>query len=390
MNIAFSSFHVRAVAIVTIAALVAWTFGLPSWIHTASAANVTNFSDTLSTSEPSVGAQHTIALTTASAWGDVADQLFEFALDPDTNFFDASAITFGDLTLSPGTISLVNGSGSCAGGTEIFFDSGNSDANTVAFGVCAGDTIATGTALTFEIGTGNTITNPATSSTSYVIRLQGAIPDNGDTRVAITDTVTVTAAVETTFAFRVQGTSTGLTINDEPVATVDSTTATSVAFGTVSPGGGNAEFLAQRLEVDTNALNGFTVTVFADQTLTAGNLATIDEFIDGAGTGSSTLWASPSNTFGTPDTYGHWGLTSDDDDVGSSTLVYGVGSALYVGNFINNPIPVFYHNAAVDDTNNEQAGESFAHVGYKIEIGTLQEAATDYQATLTYVATPVF
>jgi hypothetical protein len=51
------------------------------------------------------------------------------------------------------------------------------------------------------------------------------------------------------------------------------------------------------------------------------------------------------------------------------------------------PVEVFKHNGPADGTT-QDIGK--ARVGYKVEISALQEAGSDYTATLTYVATPVF
>jgi hypothetical protein len=65
---------------------------------------------------------------------------------------------------------------------------------------------------------------------------------------------------------------------------------------------------------------------------------------------------------------------------------------LYSGgdNFVSastTPVEVFRHDGPTDGS---VAGEGTAQVIYKQEISALQEAANDYTATLTYVATPVF
>ena len=51
------------------------------------------------------------------------------------------------------------------------------------------------------------------------------------------------------------------------------------------------------------------------------------------------------------------------------------------------PVEVFKNNGPADGTT-QNIGT--AKVGYKVEISPLQEAGSDYTATLTYVATPVF
>jgi hypothetical protein len=279
---------------------------------------------------------------------------------------------------------------SCGGGTdEIDLSVGT---NYIQGVVCTGDTVPSGQ-IGIQVGSTNFINNPTTAD-SYVISLQGydagggAIADSGDTRVAIIDDVTVTAEIDTVFTFSINAVNAGVTVNDDSTVTSGTSTATTVPFGTISPG--TPKLMAQELRVDTNAYNGFSVTVEANQTLTAGNGATIDEFIDGTAVSSSTLWTSPAGTMGSPDTYGHWGVTSDDDAVsGASPTQWGVGHSAYRGDFIGSPVEVFYHNTPVQSSTAGR-GIGSTTVAYKIEVMALQEAAKDYTATLTYVATPVF
>ena len=365
-----------------------WSLGLPGWLHTAEAAALTNVSDTLSDSGPGNASNHTIAFTSATP---VTDDDSTLTLTFDA-LFDLSSIVFTDIDLSDDGADLTIAT-DCSGAQPV---AASSSGQVVTFQFCNGDgaSIAASSSVVIEIGTNatsgasgvNQITNPATT-TSYAITIGGTLGDTGTARVAIVDQVNVSASVDTTLTFTIAGVGSGQTVNDEPVATVDTTTATSVAFGTVSPGTTTAEFLAQELAVSTNAPGGFTVTVSADQTLTSASSDTIDTFIDGAGTGSSSAWTSPAGTFGSANTYGHWGITSDDDDVGSTTMDYGSGVANYHGNFVNNPLPVMYNNGP---SNGQGIGVGTTTVGYKIEITSLQEAGSDYTSTLTYVATPIF
>ena len=381
----------KVLAFVLALAMLFWSIGLPGWVNRAEAA-LTQVSDTLSDSGISDGSNHTISFTidnqiigadTAGATSTVIT--FPVGFDLTTNSVASTDI---DITDDSTDLTIGTACGAVQAAVNVYSDH-------IDIQFCNGTTIATSSVVEVEIGTNatsqvagaNQIINPSTTG-SYTISIAGGtMVDSGSTIVAITEDVTVTAAVGQTFTFTVSGVGPGSTFNDESVTTFASSTATTVPFGTVSPGSINAKTMAQLLTVQTNAPSGYTVTVNADQTLTSGGAATIDEFIDGAGTGSSTVWTSPTGTFGTPDTYGHWGLTSDDDDVGSSTLVYGVGTPLYVGNFITNPAPVMYHNGP---TNGTTQGQGTTTVGYKIEITALQEAGSDYTATLTYVATPVF
>jgi hypothetical protein len=391
----------RAIAFVTALALLAWSLGLPALLHRAEAAGLNSLSDTISDSDLGVNAAHRIVFTTPNGLtGYAAErQNFRVSFDPDSQAFDFSGFTAGDVDLVQGATLVANAGACTVADPEIFVTVGGGD--TLDFTICENDTVASSTTFVIDVGTttgGNLINNPS-SATSTVIRIEGydtganvlAGPDAGDTRVVIIDDVTVTAAVDTIFTFSINPVGAGNTVNNDVTVTSGTSTATSVPFGTIAPG--VAKLMAQELRVDTNALNGFSVTVQSDVTLTAGNGATIDPFDDGYATASSTLWAGPSGTMASTTTYGHWGLTSDDNFVSGSTYnKWGNGTtsgyATYVGNFVQNPVEVFYHNTAVENDVGQGVGSTT--VAYKVEITTLQEAAKDYTATLTYIATPVF
>jgi hypothetical protein len=386
----------RSIAAITALALLAWTLGLPAWIHRAEAAGLQDISDVISDSDLGVNAAHRITFTTPNGMtGQASSQEnLRFTFDPTNSFFDTTGFTSADISIVSGATKVTN-AGACPGsGDSVYFTVGAGDYYDMT--VCASNSIGSSTTLVIDFGTttaGNLINNPATS-TSYVVQIAGydlgagstAAPDSGDTRVAIIDDVTVTAAVNTIFTFTVNGVNPGVTVNDDVTTTSGTSTATSVPFGTIAPG--VPKLLAQRLTVDTNALNGFSVTVQADQTLTAGNNATIDTFIDGADTASSTVWQGPTGTVGSTNTYGHWGVTSDDDVVSGIAAHWGTNKAQYEGDFVQNPIEVFYNNQATLSTAGQGVGSTT--VAYKVEITALQEAAKDYTATLTYIATPVF
>jgi hypothetical protein len=243
-------------------------------------------------------------------------------------------------------------------------------------------TIGAGATVTIEIGTNataggtgtNQITNPAVGS--YTISMDvGSAVDTGETRIAIVDVVTVTASVDTVFNFTVVGVNSSSTVNGD--TTTGTSTSTTVPFGTLAAD--TPSTIAQDLSVTTNAANGFVVTVQTDQQLLSANGADIDGFFDGTFEPSPTAWAAPVPVLGTEDTYGHWGLTSDDTDEFPSASEYVSASTT--------PVQIFRNTGPTDGT---VTGQGTTRVGYTVEISDLQEAATDYTATLTYVATPVF
>jgi hypothetical protein len=230
--------------------------------------------------------------------------------------------------------------------------------------------------------TGDTrITNPA-SAGSYELTVNGSIPDSGQTRVAIIDDVVVTANVDTSFTFVISGVANGQTVNGSATTTATTTTATSVPFETLSAG--TSKTLAQNLAVTTNAIQGFVVTVEQSQNLLSSTGADIDGFSNGAYNNTPIAWTSPTNSIsgGIPEnTWGHWGITSEDN---LNTDEF--GTDLWVS-ASTTPRQVFTHNGPADGTT---ANIGSTRIGYQAQIGSLQEAADDYNTTLTYIATPTF
>ncbi len=377
----------KKVGIFLVLAITYWATGLPGTLFVAQAAQLSSLKDTISTSAPGVGADHTIEFTTPT--GVPADGSTIVISMP--TGFDVTSITEDDVDITDDTVDLTTDT-VCGAVNAAVTISGQD----ITIEICngGGGAIAADSAVAIEIGTNatasgtgaNQVVNHADEG-SYTVSVAGTMEDSGDTSIAIVESVQVSAAVGTLFTFSVTGVDEGVTVNDETVLTSASTTATSVPFGTLAPN--VPKVLAQELRVDTNALNGFSVTIEADQTLTAGNNATIDAFADGSPVASTTTWSKPSGTVGSTDTYGHWGITSDDDDIsGLATDNWGVGEAAYRGDFINNPLEVFFNDGPV--TSSSGVGVGSTTVAFKIEVSPLQEAATDYTANIMYIATPVF
>jgi hypothetical protein len=377
-NYAFSV--LQATALVASLAIILWSLGFPT-LQFAQAANVTTFSNTLSDSAPNVVSDHTIEFVTPTgvAAGETITLTFNAA------FTGIAALDFADLDLdiNGATTTLAaapSGAtwGATTSATGITFTSGT--------GV-----VGAGQAVEIRIGLnadgGDTqITNPVTAGVSYEINTSvGNGADTGVTRVAIVEAVTVTATVDTIFTFTVAGTPAGTDVNgvggDE---TGGVTTATGIPFGKLEAD--TASTAAQALTVSTNATNGFVVTVAVDQQLTSANGSDIDGFADGDFTATPAAWAPPSGSLGAENEAGHWALSSND-----ATLTAGLSDVFSGGaNFVSastTPVEIFRHDGPADATN---PGEGTAEILFKVEVTALQEAANDYTATLTYVATPVF
>jgi hypothetical protein len=203
--------------------------------------------------------------------------------------------------------------------------------------------------------------------------------DSGHTRVAIVDNIDVTAKVNTSFNFTVIGNATTTSVNG--TTTTRTTSSTTIPFGTLAAGAG--QILAQDLTVQTNAIHGFVVTVMEDQNLLSSTGADIDNFVQGVTSGTPVVWSAPTNNIALENTWGHWGMTSEDT---STTRGVQFASNLWVG-VSTTPQVIFSHTGPSDGST---AGIGRTRIGYKAQITPLQEAGDDYSTTLTYVATPTF
>ncbi len=358
----------RVVATLVACALVLASIGVYS---NAQAANLTQISDTLSDSDLSVTSSHTIAFTipVGSSLGNG---------DTTTITFPAGFTGIAANVVSGDVVVTVNGTPDAVGtfsavGQVISFD-----------GVAA----TAGQEVVVAIADTN-ITNPG-SAGSYEIVVDTPA-DTGKTRVAIIDNVLVTAIVTTSFDFTINGIATS-SANINGTTTTGSTTATTIPFGVLVAG--QTKSLGQRLNVTTNARNGYVVTVEQDSNLASSNGADIDGFIDGAYTDTPTDWNAnfPSNALLDENTWGHWGITSTDGNLqGAGTAFTGTNQYIAAS---TTPRVIMAHDGPADGSTGTitAAGDDVGqtYIGYQIRITPLQEAADDYNTTLTYIATPTF
>jgi hypothetical protein len=373
----------QATAAILALAILLWSLGLPSF-RFVEAANVTSFSDTLSDSAPGVDANHTIQFTSPTGIANGQTIILDFT----DGTFNTTGVDYTDIDISTSTpLTLATDCSGSEHATAVF--SGDILTITLCAGAENGHVNANGT-TTIKIGTNATsqvagdqqINNAAAGS--YQIPLTAGASDTGETRVAIVQTVLVTASVDTLFTFTVAGRPTGTVVNTADT-TGGTTTATQIAFGRLLAN--TASTAAQLLTVTTNARNGYSVTVEADGMLDSANGADIDGFINGAYTMSPTAWTAPGATPGSENTYGHWGIATDDASLtGGANFQVGAGGNRFVS-ASTSPIQVMSHTGPV---NGSGQGIGTTTVGYKIQTSALQEAAEDYTAVLTYIATPVF
>lgn len=203
-------------------------------------------------------------------------------------------------------------------------------------------------------------------------------------KVYILDQITVSATVDATLSFSVAllgPYSTRSTING--ISLTGTSTANSLAFGTLDPT--SSTTLGHELSVGTNAADGYTVTVQQDGNLQNAGGDTINSFsnsFDGYGTTTPIVWEPPLATIGNAYTYGHMGVTTEDDNLAGEDFT----SSKYAG--INGvaPMEVMY-NSSPSDSTTENSGLSA--VAYTVDISVLQEPG-DYTSILTYVCTPTY
>ncbi len=363
----------QASATVVALAVLLWSVGVPT-LRFAHADNVLEFSDTLSDSEPGVQADHTIFFITPTGVPEGETIVLDFTDGP---FTQTAALTAADITFSRGDTVLATAA-DCTGTEEI----GVTYAGAVlTLEICSGDggALGAGASTTIEIGGTNKLINPGLGSWSISLT---AGDDVGETRVFILSPVTVTAQVDTIFTFTVEGLSpTDGDVNQSPITATSSTT--TLPFGLLDDTASST--VAQQLSVSTNAAYGFAVTVQVDQQLNSGS-ATIGGFIDNTFTTTPTLWQGPAGSISNPDSWGHWGVTTDDETVTISDLYDVAGDGRRYVAASTTPVTVFANNGPADGSS-QNIGT--ARVGYTAEISALQPAGI-YTATLTYVATPVF
>lgn len=363
----------KPIALIAGLAILCWSLGLPS-LRFVEAANVSNFSDTLSDSAPNADSDHTIAYTTTDgvAAGETIVVTFPAG-------FNLTGLTVDDIDLVVDTNdqTLDTAAAGATWGVSV-------GASTVTI---TSDTATIGTSTPVEILIGtnassgvNQINNPG-STGSFDIELTSGDTDTGSTIVVILASVEVSAAVDTIFTFSVSGVETGGTVNGEAVT--GGATTTTIPFGTLDDG--NATTTAQLLSVSTNAANGYVVTVQVDGGLRSSTGAEIAGFVEGNDTDVPTTWASPSGTVGSPDTYGHWGITTDDYNTFARGTEFSATNQWIAAT--NSPRAVMGNNGPV---NGADAGVGTTTVGFRVEISALQAAADDYATSLTYVATPTF
>ncbi len=328
-----------------------------------------NVTDTLFTAASNRETLHTFKFTPVNPLsGDGSTVSLDIAMHTD---FSIPALTFSDVKLSAsGTTYTAKAACDAAAGSYTFAVTGDS----LQFTLCSNSSIATTTPLIVEVGTGATkMTNPSVVG-SYDILISLNNDQSQKIRVAIVDNVLMTASVDPRLTFSVNGTSSGTTVNG--TTTNVATTASTIDYGIIPID--TAKVAAQDLTISTNARNGFNVTVQTDSEFKSANGATIDAFRYEGASSTPAAWAAPASILNNDRTWGQIGITTSD----LTNTIPSIAADQWVGNFIENPVTVF---SQASSTRNQTAT-----VGFQVQISDLQEAATDYQTNVIYVATPVF
>jgi hypothetical protein len=349
----------------------------------AEAATLTSVSDLLSESAPASRSNHTITFTVQSSMSAGEKIVLDF-----NDNFDIGTIAVGDIDIGvPADTTLVV---AAPGDAEIQVAS--SAGSIISFTLGTNIGIGANSAITIKIGKNasggqNRILNPATSNTSYSLYIRttaagDVLKDDATTYLAIVPTVELTAEIRAAFSFIVDGMDTGSAIDSQTVASAS--TASRANFGVLTPG--TPVMMGTSLSMTSNA-EGFVVTVEQNHNLLASSGADIDSFKDGAFTYSPTTWASPLGTLGNENTYGHLGITTEDDyAINKTASVTSTTNGHWIGLDGGMPRPVWFRQTAADGVT-----QDIGHidVGYRVQIAAMQEVGR-YENRMMYVATPIF
>lgn len=378
-----SLIRMKWLATTLVVATLSWALGLPFLFNTASASQLTFVSATASSSAPLVSTNYMVRFTNVNTIGQaVTASTTRITFDPLANAFDFTSLVAGDVTISGPQVTGVANIGACGALSNAMYPVINTTLDYIELTTCAGDTVAPG-AITVSI-TNAHIVNPAAGG-SYIVRVNGTMTDSADTRVAIISSVTMTATVDTNLTFTIAGVASSSMVNGD--TTSMPTSATAIAFGVISVG--TSSIAAQDITVQTNALNGFSVTITQNQDLTSANGANINAFSNGNPAPLGVLaapaaWgAGPAGTLGVTNTYGHMGITTEDSNLPGDDY----GSQLYAGLTATSTRTILYHDGPADGST---ANIGRTRVGYRVQITSLQEAGNDYSNQITYVCTPIF
>lgn len=247
-----------------------------------------------------------------------------------------------------------------------------------------------------DLGTGSQLINPApalshtegqanSSADTYIFYVRhldasDAVisADTAQGRIAVVESVRVTATVDPTITFIIDNTGVGVGStacgNTAFGSNAANVTATAVPFGSLTLSAFNN--LAQRLQATTNAQNGYVVTVYeieAMKNITTGTTIPNTDCDGGCSYTTEAAWSSDTTNSG-------WGYTVQNVSIGTTVFSYpsykafGVGSAQAQNIITNASTP---------------SQTEVAYVCYRLVASTTQEAG-NYENHLVYTATATF
>lgn len=339
-------------------------------------------------------AQHVIGFTTATAIPNgaikiriKADASTNNDGDPDDDGWDFNSISGSDVSCPGDTdgYDFVAGTATASGGTGC-------TAGYHCFECRYSGTGNTATALTLTVGDSTELINPSPSSShspgsagtydTYSVIIDNlnssdTVIDSTTMKVAVIESVRVTATVDPIISFSIASLSAGATACGNALDI--STTALTVPFGSLAIDA--FKDLAQNLTVSTNADGGYAVTAIEDDQLSIAG-AGVTEIGDIAG-GSHSSSAEWTNTA----TKG-FGYSLENVDATSITFEYDESARTFsarqfpsTADGSEDPTTLFYSNTVADSQN--------AYVCYRAVISATQEAG-DYENAITYRATATF
>ncbi|MBU3935288.1 hypothetical protein KJ909_01310 [Patescibacteria group bacterium] len=207
--------------------------------------------------------------------------------------------------------------------------------------------------------------------------------DTATGKIAVVESVRVTATVDPTLSFIIDNTNvgSGATICGNTLGSpATNTTATSVSYGSLSLGAFND--LAQRLSCVTNADGGYIVTVYEIDPMTGISTGTTipDTDCDGAcNTVTAAEWTTDTSNSG-------WGYSLQNINVGTTLFNYNVGGATFAAKAFANGASnakQIMKNITTPTTTER------AYICYRLTASTIQKAG-NYENQLIYTATATF
>lgn len=352
-------------------------------------------------------ATHTISLAANSV---ISNGSFEVLIKSTSNsdkskdgLPDQDGFDFGDDSVDPSVVcekSSGSGTYSFSAGTAKYYGETGCTANggyhcfeCTYTGDSAADDV-----VSITIGATQPLINPSPDGVGspgdaddYIIKVRhknngGVTIDDKDASVAVVESVRVSATVDPTITFEINGISAdsgsycGVSRDSGSI----DTTAYSVPFGSLVLGAFNDA--VQELTCITNADSGYSVTVIEDDQMSIDgeNSVELDDTDCDADTcsySSNGAWESENDESG-------FGYSIENVDAANVTFAYGdCGTSFCARAFPStadghDPVQVMYNTST-------PSGNENAYVCYRLAIGTTQEPG-DYENAITYVATATF